>query len=193
MAAANNQEDSAAVSSSTCLWPVDDFNQLRRVLCVESDVYSCDGTLVTRHMECLYSLIANGQGTKAVSEIEDFSKKGRAVKQQPLLLALAISARSKDLQTKQAAYRALPEICRIPTYLFLFVKFVEDLGKVIDSNPSTGWGRALRRAVSSWYLTKDPKQLAMFVTKYQQRSGWSHKDLLRLSHTNPKDNQGIIA
>jgi len=190
MAATSDQDEGIVTGSSPSLWPVDDLNRLRRNLCVESEFYQCDGTLVIKHMDCLYNLIANQQGIKVVREIEEFSKNGRTAKQHSLLLALAVCARSEDLKTKQAAYRALPEICRIPTYLFLFVKFVEDLGKITDTKQSTGWGRALRRAVSSWYLTKDPKQLAVFVTKYQQRNGWSHKDLLRLSHTNPKENKG---
>lgn len=32
------------------------------------------------------------------------------------------------------------------------------------------------------YTSKKPENLANLVTKYQQRNGWSHKDLLRLCH-----------
>jgi len=46
----------------------------------------------------------------------------------------------------------------------------------------TGWGRMMRQAIASWYLDKDPKSLAMHITKYPQREGWSNRDLLRLSH-----------
>ena len=44
------------------------------------------------------------------------------------------------------------------------------------------WGRALRKAVADWYNEKGGMALALAVTKYKQRNGWSHKDLLRLSH-----------
>lgn len=36
----------------------------------------------------------------------------------------------------------------------------------------------LRKAVGIWYLNKSVEQLA----KYQNRDGWSHRDLLRLAH-----------
>lgn len=35
--------------------------------------------------------------------------------------------------------------------------------------------------------TKSPSQLAYQLTKYQQRDGWSHRDLLRLSHPKTDD------
>jgi 60 kDa SS-A/Ro ribonucleoprotein len=45
-----------------------------------------------------------------------------------------------------------------------------------------GWGKGLRNAIGNWYTEKQPKDLAYQVVKYGQRDGWSHKDLLRLSH-----------
>jgi 60 kDa SS-A/Ro ribonucleoprotein len=45
-----------------------------------------------------------------------------------------------------------------------------------------GWGRGARQAVAKWYNDKDPEQLAYQMVKYKQRDGWSHRDLLRLSH-----------
>lgn len=40
----------------------------------------------------------------------------------------------------------------------------------------------MRRCIQQWYLNKQPKHLAMLLTKYPQRGGWSHRDLLRLAH-----------
>ena len=45
-----------------------------------------------------------------------------------------------------------------------------------------GWGRGLRRAVAGWYLARPVDELAYQAVKYQQRNGWSHRDLLRLAH-----------
>ncbi|CAF4873655.1 unnamed protein product, partial [Rotaria magnacalcarata] len=53
----------------------------------------------------------------------------------------------------QAAYNALPEICRIPTHLFMFIKYAHALGQ--------NWGRAQRRAVSKWYTGQNASKLAM--------------------------------
>jgi hypothetical protein len=45
------------------------------------------------------------------------------------MLAFALCARSKDNDIKKAAYELLPEICRIPTHLFMFVKYCEQEGR----------------------------------------------------------------
>jgi 60 kDa SS-A/Ro ribonucleoprotein len=45
-----------------------------------------------------------------------------------------------------------------------------------------GWGRGLRAAVAEWYGGREAKDLAYQAVKYQQRDGWGHRDLLRLSH-----------
>ena len=50
-----------------------------------------------------------------------------------------------------------------------------------------GWGRALKRAVAGWYLGRKPDDAAYQVLKYGQREGWSHRDLLRLSHPKASD------
>ena len=179
-----SKASSPAGPSETTMLEIDDMNKLCRMIClgVESGTYTCEDLPLPSEWGFLTSLIESKQGVDVVAAIKDFSAR-RTAKQKPLLMALALCARSKDLVTKQAAYKALPEICRTPTYLFLFVKYVEDLGKV---EKSTGWGRAQRKAISKWYTNRDPMELAIFVTKYRQRKGWSHRDLLRLSHTNPK-------
>lgn len=50
---------------------------------------------------------------------------------------------------------------------------------------STGWGRAHRRAVTNWYCSRSPTELAEIVTKTVSRYRWSHRDLLRLAHVKP--------
>ncbi len=50
-----------------------------------------------------------------------------------------------------------------------------------------GWGRGLRRAVAGWYTALAPDALAYQTTKYAQRNGWSHRDVLRLAHPKTKD------
>lgn len=62
---------------------------------------------------------------------------------------------------------------------FRFIKYTHALGQ--------NWGRAQRRAVSNWYLNQNPSKLAMAVTKYQNREGYTHRDILRLAHPSTKD------
>ncbi len=64
-------------------------------------------------------------------------------------------------------------------FLFRFIKYAHALGQ--------NWGRAQRRAVSKWYTEQNPSKLAMAITKYQNREGYSHRDILRLAHPSTKD------
>ena len=70
-------------------------------------------------------------------------------------------------------------MCRIPTHLFAFVTYCQLLSE------GTGWSRNHKRGVGEWYTGKTAPHLAMLVTKYQQRDGWSHRDVLRLAHVQP--------
>lgn len=64
-------------------------------------------------------------------------------------------------------------MARTGTHLFQFAGFIKG---------SRGWGRALRRAIATWYTTQPVEKLAYQLVKYRQRGGWSHRDLLRLAH-----------
>lgn len=112
-------------------------------------------------------------GIKTVNRIVEISEAGRAPKNEPAIFALAMASADENEATRKAALAALPRVCRIGTHLFHFARDVEGFRK---------WGRGLRNAVARWYTEKPIDKLAYDVVKYQQRDGWSHKDLLRLSH-----------
>lgn len=164
------------------VFEVSDMNRLRRFLCLGSEggtYYVGEKELGKKNAKCILRLIADGKGMDVVQEIVSFSEGGRAAKQNPIIFALALCARDENVDVKRAAYENLLRVCRIPTHLFAFVDFCESLSS------GTGWGRAHRRAVERWYNDKGAFQLAMAVTKYKQRNGWSHLDLARLSHIKP--------
>ena len=84
----------------------------------------------------LSRLIAEGKGKDATELIEKISIERRNLKQKPLLFALAMCARSDDRVTKRAAYSSFLGVCRIPTCLFLFIKYCEELsapGKLVHT------------------------------------------------------------
>jgi len=167
------------------VWEVDDMTRMRRFICLGSEggnYYTKEQQLTAENAQGIARLLAAGRGVEVVKELVEYSVAGRTAKQDPILFALAMCARCKDPKVKAAAYEAVGQICRIPTFLFIFVAFVEAM-----EAGSTGWGRGMRKAVSQWYLGRDAKDLAFAVTKYKQRNGWSHRDLLRLAHVKPKD------
>ncbi|KAJ3193715.1 60 kDa SS-A/Ro ribonucleoprotein [Irineochytrium annulatum] len=48
-----------------------------------------------------------------------------------------------------------------------------------------GFGKGFRKSVGEWYNGKAAKDVAFLATKYKQRNGWSHADVLRLAHVKP--------
>eukprot|EP00794_Sanderia_malayensis_P016073 gene16073-17696_t len=179
-------------------WQVTDLERLKRFLVLGSEsgtYYANKQELGLQNVKTLIRLIKTGHGLEAVEIIRDFSMKGRCAKRDTIVYSLAMCAKYHEgkgsnefLNIHQAAYKALSEICCISTDLFHFVKFCEEICKNLNEK-TTGWGRAHRKAIGKWYCDKTGRDLAYQVTKYKQRDGWSHHDLLRLCHAKPQDSK----
>lgn len=103
-----------------------------------------------------------------------------------LVFALALCARQTKDSLRHAAYSAVKTICSTPQQFILFNKFASEIAKS-SSEPKHGWGAGWRKAVNDWYLSKDPIELAKCVTRYKGRYGWTHKDIIKLSHPKTTD------
>eukprot|EP00052_Salpingoeca_macrocollata_P028083 m.269516 g.269516 ORF g.269516 m.269516 type:complete len:500 (-) comp22821_c9_seq3:33-1532(-) len=162
---------------------VTDLQRLHRFLVLGSEggtYYTSQQQLGLENMQCVLRLIGAGRGGEVVEAVRHFSVEGRTPKQQPLLLVLAVCARlAPDEAVRRAAFLAVPAVCRTPTMLFMFLGFAKAMGE------SGGWGRLCRRAVATWYTSKSPRDLAYTCTKYANREGWTHRDVLRLAHVKP--------
>jgi 60 kDa SS-A/Ro ribonucleoprotein len=115
-------------------------------------------------------------GLRVVARALEYSLAGRAPKNDPAVVAIALAAVYGDELTKVAAFEALPKIARTGTWLFMFVSVLDSLGK---------WNAAAKRGVAKWYTSKTVDRLAVQLLKYQQRDGWAHRDVLRLAHVKP--------
>jgi 60 kDa SS-A/Ro ribonucleoprotein len=178
-----NQERNSAGGFS---FVVDDFTRLQRFLILGNEggtYYASEKKLTRENASCVEKCLTLDY-KKTIDMIVDVSVQGRAPKNDPAIFALALAASYKgpgrsDLDIKIAsnirgyALSKLSQVCRIGTHLFQFVDAVNSL---------RGWGKGLRKAVARWYTEKSPEDLAYQVTKYSQRNGWSHKDVLRLCH-----------
>jgi 60 kDa SS-A/Ro ribonucleoprotein len=156
-------------------WAVDDWTRLRRFLVLGSEGgshYAAERTLTRENAEAVERCLA-ADGPRAVTQIVRVSEEGRAPKNDPSLFALAMAAGLGDESTRKAALDALPQVARTGTHLFQFATFVEGF---------RGWGRALRRAIGSWYAAQPVDALAYQAVKYRQREGVTHRDVLRLAH-----------
>ena len=115
-------------------------------------------------------------GKRVVDRIVEISDQGRAAKNDAAIFALAVAAAYGDAETVEYAFNNLGKVCRIGTHLFNFMEAFNTFGK---------WRAVAKRGVASWYARGEDK-LAVQLLKYQQRNGWSHRDVLRLAHVKPK-------
>jgi 60 kDa SS-A/Ro ribonucleoprotein len=156
-------------------FPVTDWVRLDRFLilgCEGGSYYATERALTRENALALVRCV-KADGPYTVRHIAAVSDSGRAPKNDPAVFAIALAAAEGDAATRKAAYAAVPTVCRTGTHLFQFAA---------ASDALRGWGRGLRQAVAGWYTAKSARDLAYQVTKYQQRDGWAHRDLLRLSH-----------
>ncbi len=156
------------------------WTRLNRFLILGSEggsYYATEAKLTRENAKAVEACILE-DGLRVVKTIVEISDAGRAPKNDPALFALAMCAAYGDEATRKAAFQALPKVARIGTHLFHFAEYVDGM---------RGWGRGLRSAVGAWYSQKESIALANQVTKYVQRDGWSHRDLLRLAHVKTDD------
>lgn len=159
-------------------YALDQWDRLERFLILGSETgsyYVSERKLTAENAANVARCIAE-DGERVVQHVINISQAGRAPKQDPAIFVLAMCAASQAEATRKAAYAALPQVCRIGTHLLHFVDFVDGM---------RGWGRGLRRAVAQWYTTTPAEQVAFQAVKYQQRDGWSQRDVLRMSHAVP--------
>lgn len=173
-------------SAGGYVFAIDDMARLRRFITMGSaggTYYVGEQELTRENADVVIDLVRT-RGSEVVAEILAISRAGRAPKQNPAIFALAVAAGLGDDETRRLALAVLPQVCRTGTHLFLFAKYIEQF---------RGWGRGLRRAVGRWYTSKDPDQLAYQLVKYRSREGYTHRDLLRLSHPAAETNKQSLA
>jgi 60 kDa SS-A/Ro ribonucleoprotein len=158
------------------VFPVTWEVQLRRFLILGHEggcYYASERRRTVETVDCIDEGIED-DWYAVVNMILAVSKDGLAVSNDPAIFALAyIIGRHKGTLAASYALDNLHVVCRIGTHLFDFCTAVQQF---------RGWGRALRQAVAHWYTYRAPMALAHQVTKYKQRNGWSHRDVLRKAH-----------
>ena len=174
-------------SDGAFVWKVNDWDKLTRFLILGAEggtYYIAEQDLLKQGHDAVLRCI-KADGERTVREIVDVSVKGRAYKNDPAVFALALVATHGDADARKAAYVALPKVCRIGTHLYHFVQYCSTM---------RGGGSGFRRALGRWFTEMPAERLAMQVVKYQQRDGWSARDVLRVAHpvTTDKAQQAIF-
>lgn len=121
----------------------------------------------------LITIVAKN-GMAVLDEVVRFSTEGRGPSNDPALYVLALcSGAGEEVSRKALHPNIFTQVVRTGTHLFTFLEYAKTV---------RGWGRGFRKAISSWYTSKNIEQLTYQVLKYRQRNGWSHRDVLRKAH-----------
>jgi hypothetical protein len=158
--------------------------------------YQCGGAIATTISKCIMAAVSSATTcAHLIRDIVDVSVKGRAPKQEMTMMSLAAAiVFPPDNVCKAQALAAVGQVCRIPTHLFMLVQYIRDLSQD-KAKPGKGFGKGVRRALTEYYTSRGGLELAVLVTKYKNREGWTHEDLISLLHINPtemKDDGGRL-
>lgn len=154
---------------------VDDWQRLDSflILGAEGGTYYVGERQLTKQNAACIERCLKLDAKRTIERIADLSISGRAPKQDPAIFALALAAASDSVEARNHALDLMPSVCRTGTDLFKFVAAVKQL---------RGFGKSLKRGLARWYTERPVDKLVYQVIKYQQRDGWSHRDVLRLTH-----------
>jgi 60 kDa SS-A/Ro ribonucleoprotein len=164
------------------VFEMSDWMKLDRFLILGTEggsYYAGEKELTEKNVKAVKACIKE-DGEKTVARVVEISHSGRAPKNDPALFVLALCTALGNEKTKRAAFNALPKVARIGTHLFHFAQYADSF---------RGWGRGLRNAIGAWYTEKKIDSLQNQLVKYQARDGWSHRDLLRLAHPTPSNDE----
>jgi hypothetical protein len=158
--------------------------------------YQCGGAIATTISRCIMAAVSSPATCEhMIRDIVDVSVNARAPKQEMTMMSLAAAiVFPPDNTCKAQALAAINQVCRIPTHLFMMVQYIRDLSQD-KKNPGKGFGKGVRRALTEYYTSRGGLELAVLVTKYKNREGWTHEDLISLLHINPaqmKDDGGRL-
>ncbi len=163
-------------SAGGYVYQIDCFQQLERflILSTAGGTYYATEKKLSKENAAVVEECLKENACTTIDTIVEISEGGKAVNNDPAIFALAIAASNENVNCRRAAFDALPHVCRIPTHLFHFMEYLKGL---------RGFGGSgLRKAVAKWYTEKNPDKLAYHMVKYQQRDGWSNRDVLRKAH-----------
>lgn len=163
------------------VFPASDWARLRRFLIIGSSAgtyYVAPRELTIENCRVVIRCLKEDP-ERTIGEVVNVSVNGIAPRNDPCLMALAMATFSKDEGVRKCAWGAVPLVARIGTHLFHFL----DYRKAIAGKMTTS--RMGRTAMAGWYGAKEPMALAYELTKYRQRDGVGHDDVLRLYHPKP--------
>lgn len=172
------EQDMLANNAGGFGFKLDDWERLTRFLIIGSEggtYYVGEQKLTTENAATVIRCIKS-DGPRVVEMARDVNVNNRAPKTDQQLFVLALAMKHGDQATKDAVHAAGPSMLRTGTHLLHFVSMLDGLG---------GWPRSKRRLIQNWF-NGDADRVAFQVLKYQNRDGWTMRDVLRVAHPKRK-------
>ena len=195
------------------VWQISDQEQVLRYLIIGSEggnYYQTPQQVSSQCASCVLRMTRTPANFKwLVDTIRQVSIEGRAAKHESTLLALATAIVFAPTQSdKNQALNAVKDCVRILTHMYMLMGYIRIFSKAGHPNLASsassassavvgsGLGRGIRRVFGEYFYSRTGIEVANLVTKYQNREGWTIKDVLTLIHINPKkmkDDGGRLA
>ena len=198
------------------VWQISDKEQVIRYLIIGSEggnYYQTPQQVSSTCASCVLRMTRTPDNFKWLIEtIREVSTSGRAAKQESTLLALATAiVFARTPADKTEALNAVNDCVRILTHMYMLIGYIKIFSKAGHPSLTTatassakappavigsGIGRGIRRVFGEYFYSRTGVEIANLMTKYQNREGWSIKDVLTLIHIDPKrmkDDGGRLA
>jgi 60 kDa SS-A/Ro ribonucleoprotein len=105
-----------------------------------------------------------------------YASDGKAINNSAPILALVLLSMGETPEAKKAFLEIFLQVVRTGSHFYEWLNYTKSL---------RGMGKIIREAGRSWLGKEDAKAVAYQLLKYQQRSGFTHRDALRLFHVHP--------
>ncbi|MEM8780864.1 MAG: TROVE domain-containing protein [Cyanobacteria bacterium P01_G01_bin.49] len=153
------------------------WTMLRRCLLIgtaQSTYYAKKQELTQDFIDVVNEAVATDPNHVA-SEIL-YASDGRSINNSAPLLGLVLLSMGQTPQAKQVFREIFPDVVRTGSHFYEWLNYTKAM---------RGFGKIVQEAGTEWLSREDVKGLAYQLLKYQQRSGFSHRDALRLFHVKP--------
>lgn len=125
-------------------------------------------------------------GEKIVAIAKDVIENGRAPSLDYAIYSLAHVAYHGSVQAKALVYKTIPTLLTNTPQMTKFLECYQAIKKIETGKTNIG-GSGICRAISAWYANMNAGQMSYQVSKYPQRNGFHHGDMLRLCHIGRKE------
>lgn len=130
-------------------------------------------------LDALAVTISDNSGW-VISHTKKMVHQKRVIRKSPALFLMAFMSNHVNPDVRVEALKAGMGFAKTGSQLLEFVSYI----KLFRS-----FGRSVKKAISEWYLSRSAEEVLFQANKYPSRYGFSHRDLLRITHPTPKTSE----